>query len=151
MNRLDAIRHEFVEFIPESLEPGVVYVSIAYATTAHLCCCGCGSEAVNPLAPHSWRLTFDGQSISFSPSIGNWSFPCRSHYWIEHSRVHWAGAWSEDKIEANRAADLELKRRFYEGGSREPVLDESDAHGFDRPDEPAAGWRRRLRSRLSRR
>ena len=88
--------------------------------------------------------------MSLSRSIGNWSFPCQSHYWIEDSRVHWAGAWSKDKIEANRAADLELKRRFYEGGSRKPVLDESDAHEFDRPDEPAAGWRRRLRSWLLR-
>jgi hypothetical protein len=65
--------------------------------------------------------------------------------------VHWAGDWSKDKIESNRAADLELKRRFYEDGSRKPVLDGSGAQGFDRPEEAAAGWRHRLRSWLSRR
>lgn len=117
MNRLDAIRHEFVEFIPESLEPGVVYVSIPYATTAHLCCCGCGSEAVNPLAPHSWRLTFDGQSISFSPSIGNWSFPCQSHYWIRNDQVEWAGTWSQKKIDAGR----EARRREIDRPESNPV------------------------------
>ena len=38
------IAHEFVEFIPEKLEEGVVYVSFEYATAMHLCCCGCGRE-----------------------------------------------------------------------------------------------------------
>jgi hypothetical protein len=88
--------------------------------------------------------------LSLSDSIGNWSFPCQSHYWIEHSRVHWAGAWSKDMIDVNRADDLERKRQFYEVGSDQPMLGELDAHTVGRPDE-TAGWWRRLRSWLSRR
>ena len=91
-----------------------------YATVVHSCLCGCGQRVVTPLTPTDWHVAYDGDTVSLSRSIGNWSFPCRSHYWIEHSRVHWAGGWSKDKIKANRAADLELKRRFYKAarGSR---------------------------------
>ena len=34
---------------------------------------------------------FDGRTISLNPSIGNWSYPCRSHYWIKGNRVVWDG------------------------------------------------------------
>ncbi|MFC4855982.1 DUF6527 family protein [Actinophytocola glycyrrhizae] len=27
------------------------------------------------------RRDFNGETVSLSPSIGNWSFPCRSHYY----------------------------------------------------------------------
>ncbi|ABD10270.1 hypothetical protein ThrDRAFT_01694 [Frankia casuarinae] len=108
MTRLDAVRHEFVECIPETLIQGVVYVSIAYATVAHSCCCGCGNVAYTPLAPGRWALTFDGRSISLDPSIGNWSFPCQSHYWIERNRVHWHAAWTAEKIQKGRARTLQM-------------------------------------------
>ena len=34
------LKHEFVEFIPDELQEGTIYVSIRFATAAHLCCCG---------------------------------------------------------------------------------------------------------------
>lgn len=104
MKRLHSLRHEFVEFVPERLEHGVLYVSIPYATSTHLCACGCGREVVNPLAPHGWQLAFDGRSVSLSPSIGNWSFECQSHYWIRRDRVEWSGGMRREHIEAGRAS-----------------------------------------------
>lgn len=100
------LRHQFVECVPERLEDGVVYVSITYATVVHRCCCGCGQEVVTPLSRKGWTLSFDGESISLSPSIGNWSFPCRSHYWIRRNGVQWANRWSRDEVEAAREAGL---------------------------------------------
>jgi len=144
------VEHQFVEFVPEKLEPDTLYISTDYATVVHSCLCGCGQRVITPLTPTDWQLIYDGETVSLSRSIGNWSFPCQSHYWIERSRIHWAGAWSKDQIEANRAADVERKRRFYEGASQKAVLDESDVHEFDRPDERVTGWLRRLRSWLSR-
>jgi hypothetical protein len=47
------------------------------------CCCGCGHEVVTPFSPTDWKLTFDCVSVSLYPSIGNWSPPCRAHYFIE--------------------------------------------------------------------
>ena len=43
------------------------------ATSAHSCCCGCGEEVVAPLTPTDWKMTFDGETTSLRPSIGNWT------------------------------------------------------------------------------
>jgi hypothetical protein len=97
MKRYD-IAFEFVEFIPRELEEGKLYISTTYATAAHLCCCGCGLKVATQLAPFEWSLTFDGETVSLSPSIGNWSFPCQSHYWIRRNRIDWAGSFTPDQI-----------------------------------------------------
>jgi len=94
------LSHKFVEFIPDVLEGDVIYVSLTYGTVSHRCCCGCGREVVTPLTPNDWKLIFDGETISLYPSIGNWNFACRSHYWIRNNRVEWAGDWTEYKIKA---------------------------------------------------
>ena len=112
-NRLQALKHEFVEFIPDNIEPGKIYVSLTYATAAHKCCCGCGQEVVTPLSPTDWQLTFDGESISLYPSIGNWSFPCESHYWIEDGRIVWAARMSKKRIEEGRALDRHSKDLYF--------------------------------------
>jgi len=84
------LRHRFVENIPEVLEQGVLYVSIPYRTMVHRCACGCGEEVVTPIGPSAWKMTYDGGGVSIAPSIGNWSLPCRSHYWIKRSQILWA-------------------------------------------------------------
>ena len=84
-----SLEYEFVTHIPDTLVEGVVYVSIPYTTVLHLCCCGCGEEVVTPLRPTDWNLTFDGETISLCPSVGNWRFACRSHYWIRRNEVIW--------------------------------------------------------------
>src|SRR5438445_703184 len=81
VSRIDSVRHEFVESAPRQLEPGILYVSFKYSFVLHACCCGCGREVITPLSPAQWSLTYNGQAITLEPSIGNWSFPCRSHYW----------------------------------------------------------------------
>ena len=107
------LRHEFVDLIPDDLTEGTVYVSIPFATVVHKCCCGCGSEVVTSLGPTDWHLGFDGESISLTPSIGNWSLPCQSHYWIRRNQVNWAPKWSAKEIAAARAADRSAKERYF--------------------------------------
>lgn len=107
------LKHEFVEFIPDVIEEGKIYVSIEYATVVHKCCCGCGKEVVTPLSPTDWKLIFDGKTISLDPSIGNWSFPCRSHYWIRNNKVRWAEDWSQSRIDANRTYDHRAKEEYF--------------------------------------
>ena len=99
---MKTIQHKFVEFIPDLLEEDILYISIEYRTAIHKCICGCGNEVVTPLSPHDWELAFNGQSVSLSPSIGNWSFACRSHYWITKSWIKLARKWSTLEIEHNR-------------------------------------------------
>jgi hypothetical protein len=90
MTRHKVLVHQFVEFIPHELKEGTLYVCMGLATVVHKCCCGCGNEVVTPLSPSDWKLIFDGETITLHPSIGNWGFKCRSHYWIRDSRVRWA-------------------------------------------------------------
>jgi hypothetical protein len=111
----EQIAHQFVEYIPEQLEEGVVYVSIRYATAMHRCFCGCGSEVVTPISPTDWTLIFDGRTISLDPSVGSWNLPCRSHYWITHNRVEWAHRWTERRIAAARERERREKERYFAG------------------------------------
>ncbi|WP_140468242.1 DUF6527 family protein [Hymenobacter nivis] len=109
------LHHEFVEFLPTDLAAGVLYVSIPFATAAHLCCCGCGNRVITPLTPTDWKLTYDGESISLSPSIGNWSFPCKSHYWVKRGKIKWAGRWSPEEVAAGRSRDRLAKKKHFSG------------------------------------
>lgn len=127
MKRRTALTHEFVDFIPDKLKDGTIYVSVAYATAAHKCCCGCGREVVTPLSPTDWKLIFDGESISLDPSIGNWNFPCQSHYWIEGNKVLWARRWSEKEIKAGRESDSRAKANYYNNDGNSTVAGTTSA------------------------
>lgn len=109
MSRAESLVHEFVEYVPDELAEGVLYVSIPFATAVHRCCCGCGNEVVTPFTPTDWQLSFDGETVSLHPSIGNWSFDCQSHYWIRRNQVRWAERWSPEQIAAGRARDRARK------------------------------------------
>jgi uncharacterized protein DUF6527 len=105
--RLTELQPAFVEFIPDELTEGVLYISRRYNTATHLCCCGCRREVVTPLNPAKWRLSEhpDG-TVSLMPSVGNWGFPCKSHYWISKSHVQWSYEMSPQQIAAVQARDL---------------------------------------------
>lgn len=106
------LRHVFVENFPEELEEATLYISIKYATTTHKCCCGCGYQVVARLSPNGWLFTFNGEVISLYPSFGNWSFPCKSHYWIRDSEVVWARRWSDREIAALRNREQRTRDLF---------------------------------------
>jgi len=105
MSRVERFDPEFVSRVPDTLQDGRLYVSIQYSTAIHLCACGCRREVVTPLRPGLWRLIYDGE-VTLRPSIGNWSLPCRSHYFITRNRVIWARTWSEAEVEAGRRRRL---------------------------------------------
>jgi hypothetical protein len=114
MNRkLHTIGFQFVEFVPETLASGVLYISVEYKTMVHLCFCGCSTKVVTPLSPTGWRLSFDGRTVSVAPSIGNWNLKCKSHYVISGSRVEWHGAWTKEQIAAGFARDQAVKVQYY--------------------------------------
>lgn len=114
------ISHEFVEFIPDALKERTLYVSMQYATTAHLCSCGCKQKVVAPLSPTDWRLRYDGESISLDPSIGSWNLPCQSHYWIYEGRVIFAPKWTKKRIALAREYARAGREQFFEKrGGRE--------------------------------
>ena len=137
MRRTD-LTHEFVDFVPEEMEEGRLYVSMEYATAVHNCACGCSRRVVTPISPAQWKLIFDGESVSLMPSIGNWQFPCRSHYWIRTNQVCWAVPWTDAEIAAGHREDrLDLERHF-----ARPEVEGSV------PTKEPVGRRRGLRERL---
>lgn len=113
MIKIDIMRHQYVETIPETVQDGVLYISEEYSTAVHKCCCGCGQEVVTPLGPTDWRVTVQNGEVCVRPSIGNWSFPCQSHYWIDRGRIHWAEQWSKERIRAGRERDQLAKQAHY--------------------------------------
>jgi hypothetical protein len=123
------MRHEFVEFIPETLMEGILYVSIEYKIVAHLCACGCKREVVTPISPTDWELSFNGTSISLRPSVGNWDFPCKSHYFITRNSIQWAGTFNKQQIEAVKSIDHKKKSIYY-GQEDEPTEAVVTSEGF---------------------
>ena len=108
------LRHEFVDYVPKQLDDGVLYVSIRFGTAVHRCACGCGEEVVTPLGPAEWKLTYDGRTVSLAPSIGNWSFPCRSHYWVDEGNVRWARGFSEAEVALVRQEARKRRYGYYQ-------------------------------------
>ncbi|MGH8542606.1 MAG: DUF6527 family protein [Gammaproteobacteria bacterium] len=135
--RRERITFEFVEFIPkeQDLKEGVLYISIPYSTAVHKCCSGCGYKVVTPISPTDWTLIFDRDTISLDPSIGNWSLPCKSHYWIRRNRVEWAPKWTASEIEAGRAESRETKEDYYN-------VDPSQARESKPSDAETRFWQR---------
>jgi hypothetical protein len=128
------LEHRFVRNVPRELTPGVLYISMEYATAVHSCCCGCGERVVTPLTPTDWRITFDGESVTLNPSVGNWNQDCGSHYVIERNRVIKCSPWSAKRIEAEQRRDKRAKAEYY---SRDPALTRTDTPPIARAGDAA--------------
>ena len=115
MSKVERIAAEFVDFIPATLAPGVLYVSRKYRTASHLCCCGCGSKVVTPLKPGGWVISNERGLVTLDPSIGSWNLPCQSHYFIRRSRIRWAPRWTREEIEEARNRDRSDREAHFDG------------------------------------
>lgn len=89
---------QFVEKLPRNLSEGVLYISKRYSIASHLCCCGCKQEVVTPLSPARWTLHVHGDKVTLTPSIGNWNYACKSHYWIKQNSIVWARTFTAQEI-----------------------------------------------------
>lgn len=143
MTRQTVFTHEFVEYVPDDLKGGVIYVCIPFATVVHKCACGCGREVVTPLSPTDWELIFDGQTISLDPSIGNWNYPCQSHYWIRRDKVIWDRKWSRREIDAGRADDRDQKVIYSDKRASDSPREDHDEDTHERPESLWQRFRRR--------
>ena len=145
MIQVSTLEHRFIGSIPRVVEPGILYVSMEYGTAIHSCCCGCGEQVVTPFSPTDWKMTYDGESVSLAPSVGNWNSTCRSHYVIRRGRVIEASSWSDAQVAAERARDAAAKARFY-GTAGKPGMRQDAQARSDAPAVPvanSAGFRRR--------
>ncbi len=137
------LKHKFVKRIPETVENGVLYISMKYNTVIHNCPCGCGNRVNTPLSPIGWNLFYDGNTVSLSPSVGNWSYECKSHYWIKKSEIVWSNKWSNSEIELVRKQEREKLDNYYSGkNSTEKVFNKVNIE--DIPVKPKKSWFKKL-------
>ena len=69
------------EYMPKTLEPGTLYYSPEFATSSHLCLCGCGHICALPIKTGEWSLLAHNGKPTVAPSIQQ-RFECKSHYII---------------------------------------------------------------------
>ncbi len=112
MKILELIPRDQDEF-PRVLEEGVLYISEECELAAHKCCCGCGEDVITPLRPARWRLDRNGGRVSLYPSIGNWRFACRSHYWIRDNRVIPSYALDDEEIADVIELDRVAREKYF--------------------------------------
>ena len=97
--RQEELKVKHVEFMPETKEEGILYISKRFSLAIHLCPCGCGEQVVTPIKgsfpgsknrPDCWDFTeHEDGTVTLSPSVGNFEFPCKSHYFIRRNRIIW--------------------------------------------------------------
>lgn len=91
MEKLFELKPEYVEFIPEKPEDGILYISERFGLAIHLCACGCRRKTVTPLGEGEWTLTKQDDKITLRPSIGNFigENPYHAHYYITDNKIEW--------------------------------------------------------------
>ncbi|MCA9905541.1 MAG: hypothetical protein KC547_16915 [Anaerolineae bacterium] len=114
MTKVSSLKIQYVDTMPQQLDAGILYVSKKYKTAMHLCCCGCGNKVATPLKPGGWQLSVTNGLPTLHPSVGNFSFPCQSHYIISSGNVQWARQWTDAEIAAGRARDQAVREAHYD-------------------------------------
>lgn len=91
MNKINELKPVYVDYMPDQLEAGKLYISTVFKLAIHLCACGCGEQTVTPLGDKEWMLTDKGGKITLRPSIGNFSGenPYHAHYYITDNKIEW--------------------------------------------------------------
>jgi hypothetical protein len=98
---LTYVEHGCMPDISE-MKDGVLYVSKKGCIGIHRCLCGCGEQTVTPFTKITteneefvsdmpgtdWFLTIKNGKASITPSIGNYEFPCKSHYIITNNMAN---------------------------------------------------------------
>lgn len=143
MTKRMEVTYTFVDYIPEDLDEGVIYIALEFGAVIHLCCDGCGERVSTPLHPAQWKLIFDGETVSIQPSVGSSELACNSHYIIERNRVRWCRPLTEWKAAKDRAADVATVDRYFD-----PKVLPRSGPSAQQPTKRVGLWRRLLGRRF---
>jgi hypothetical protein len=108
-----AVRHEFVNLIPDELVEGTLYVSIPYAIAVHKCMSGCGLDVVTPLSPTDWELISDGETVSLFTLGWKLELALRVPLLDTTGSRAVAPRWSREEIARGRARDAAAKESYF--------------------------------------
>ena len=59
-----------------------------------------------------WRVIKHDSTVSLWPSVGNWKYACRSHYWITESHIVIAPPMANSEITAVKQRDRRDKEVY---------------------------------------
>lgn len=130
--------------MPDIIEDGVLYISLNYGTIIHNCACGCGNEVNTPLSPTAWKMIYNGESVSLKPSIGNWSFNCKSHYWITNNKIKWSVKWDDETIREVRNHEDYEREEYYKKVKTESLQEKEKESVFVNSEQENKSWLQRL-------
>ena len=119
MQKLNRIKLLKVHYVPKTLEPGILYVSEEFGAALHLCACGCGNKVSTPIGPTDWTVKETPIGPTLNPSVGNWQFPCKSHYYIRDGQIEWMGAWTPEQVLAGRQAEEKRHQAYFKARARQ--------------------------------
>jgi len=88
--RKESVTPVYTDTLPNVsiMDEGIIYISIEFGVTGHRCLCGCGELTILPInnvidgKDHGWKMTDKDGKLTFTPSVGNFQIPCKSHYII---------------------------------------------------------------------
>lgn len=110
---MKTLRLQEVKFLPNTLSPGILYVSTEFEVAGHLCPCGCNEKVITPLGDIGWQYYKRNGKASLYPSLGNWELPCRSHYWIIDGQIEWSGLWTSEEIQKGREDEKKAVEKYF--------------------------------------
>lgn len=93
--KVDHLELREVEYMPDQIEPGILYHSDRFKTAIHLCTCGCGNKVVTPISrdrfqgAHKWGFVVDKNGPTSEGSIGNQNV-CGAHYHVRDGKIEQA-------------------------------------------------------------
>lgn len=113
------IKVKYIKYIPRlnEMEDLTLYISREFSTASHKCICGCGEEVVTPLGKGFWTLKDLNNRVSLSPSIGNWNFPCQSHYFIKNNKIILAEQMNKKEITILQKEEQQQIKYIYKNDS----------------------------------
>ena len=121
--KIKSLHPKFVDHLPDILEEGILYISESFNISGHKCCCGCKEDVFLKLGPAKWHLKKNAQqSVSLSPSVGNWNYACQSHYWIRNNNIIEAGSMTDDEIEFVQNRDKRDRDAYIESLNSSPTV-----------------------------
>lgn len=100
--KINEITPVFVNRIPSDIEEGVLYIALECNAIIHKCACGCGKIISTPTDENGWSLTYKDSFVSLSPSIGNYNYKCKSHYFITKNKIIWLPQESKIKCKPHK-------------------------------------------------
>lgn len=106
--KINKINPVFVNRIPTNIKDGILYISMETDSVIHKCACGCGETVSTPLGIAGWTLSYNSEGVSLYPSIGNYSFKCKSHYYIKKNSIIWC-----NKIDKKRKPFYNLMKKLH--------------------------------------